>query len=168
MLTSEWNESRLITTTAGLKIARGKAALDELKSLMGVSATILVWLYILHMDFAEQVFAEHLKHASICMITDYKNRRRSADVAGRWPRFHARSWASNRTMHDKTFVNPTQSRTLITTNNGTLGSWSLSKNRCISIYSDELALNLADEFWTTWNSCRPILPSTDLSLRSVK
>lgn len=153
-----WNEATEITDAHTFKLHRGAAAAAALEEFVAPTGTIIAWLYTIDLQFITRYIGPHLKHSQLYLITDYRTRARAAEIASKYPTMHSRSWATNRTMHDKTLVHTATKQVLITTANGTVGAWTLSRNRTFTLTSDQLTSTLIEEFWENWKTTRTIIP----------
>lgn len=161
MTPSFWNEATEITDAHTLELHRGAAAVRALEDFLAPQGTIIAWLYTIDLAFVQRFIKNRLAHSQVYLITDYRTRARAAEIASTYRTFHARSWSANRTMHDKTLVHTTNKQVLITTANGTVGAWTLSRNRTFTLTSHQLTSTLIEEFWENWKTTRTIIPATN-------
>jgi phosphatidylserine/phosphatidylglycerophosphate/cardiolipin synthase-like enzyme len=131
-------------------------ALDQLTSDIHNSHVVYVWAYLIEATFFSTLFADHLSHARVYMITDHRQRYVCAGLQDTFERFTARSWSYNRTMHEKTFIFPELKTVWTGSHNLTRGSFTLSNNRSARIESAQLTTALADSWHRDWTLSKTI------------
>lgn len=143
---------------ANVKIHSAKDALPALHADLARARTIDAWIYLLDPHFFEELFREHLPRATFFAVADHRQKHSLALLAHDFPNFRPRTWAWNRTQHDKTILLPDLQVTWLLTHNLTRGSWTMSSNRAARVESAGLTHRLASDFLRDYARARAVLP----------
>lgn len=123
----------------------GLAALEGINRDFTEATSVYLWAYIIEPGFAESLFARPPSSTPIYLLTDHRQIKTVRPLLALFPNLRASSWATNRTMHDKTLVFPWQGVSWIGTANLNRGGFSQSLNRMVRIASKQFADTLAGE-----------------------
>jgi phosphatidylserine/phosphatidylglycerophosphate/cardiolipin synthase-like enzyme len=133
-------------------------ALHALRRDLDAPGAVQVYCFLATTEWIMDLLHQHLQHSTAAILCDSRQRITLRPLLSNYRHLHVATWASNRTMHDKTIIFPQTGIVYLTTNNLTQGSWSMSLNRTARIESNELASRLADDFQLYWKMARPLLP----------
>jgi hypothetical protein len=134
--------------------ARARLSLD-----LAHNGPVLFWLFLMQADWLIDLIGPHLTHSHCQVLADHRQRSALKQFVKGYKMFHAATWATNRTQHDKTVLFPALNIAYLTTANITRGSWYLSHNSFLRVHSPSLVKRLEDEFHLQWRAARPLLPS---------
>jgi len=155
-------DTRRYRYTAMIEILANPDALLQLTADLKLETRLRCWTYLLDEPFARRLFAQDNHSYDIKIIADHRQRATLAALA-RWvPHFSARTWSTNRSMHDKTFLLLDTGLTYIGTHNLTRGSYTMSSNRVVRIASYPATQRLNAEWIHDWQHARPVPPTPNL------
>lgn len=120
--------------------------------------TLDCWVYSTDAQFFRIVFGPALLNCQIRVVADYHHRTDWRDLALEFPRLSVRTWATNRTMHDKTFILHGADTAYLITANMNRGSFLLSLNRAARVRNLEFIQRLSERFEAEWGRCTPLAP----------
>lgn len=141
-----------------VQIHSAQDALPALMTDLRTAKSIQAWIYLLDPHFFEELFKEHLPKTTFFAVADHRQKHSLANLAAQFPNFRPRTWAWNRTQHDKTILLPELSVTWLLTHNLTRGSWTMSSNRAARVQSKGLSNRLSKDFLTDYARARAVLP----------
>jgi hypothetical protein len=114
------------------------------------------YVYTANADYLKVVFGPLLNTKPVRIIVDWKHRSELANLQDEFPYLAIRAYATNRTMHDKTFLLHGGGVVYLLTANMNRGSFLLSKNRCVRVTQEQFYFKLAQDFESDWKHCSPL------------
>jgi phosphatidylserine/phosphatidylglycerophosphate/cardiolipin synthase-like enzyme len=152
------NLSDTFPSGEAIQVLKAPDALASFQLDLTHHAPVYGWIYLLDPLFAVSLLSNHLEHSEIFVLVDNRQRRHAATLVNTFPRFHAWSWAYNRTLHAKTFLFPDLQLTWISSQNLTLGSFNLSYNHAVRIHSRRITHDLLRD-WQDNQQHSKIIPA---------
>jgi hypothetical protein len=123
------------------------------------SATALdAWVYSVDAPFFTTMFGPVLGKIPIRVIADYRHSAPWRDLMNNYKNLRVSTWASNRTMHDKTIVIHGPRLVYLMTQNLHRGSFMLSLNRCARVQTTPFYQSLMVRFEDDFSKCRTLPP----------
>jgi len=144
--------------TNAVRIIDGEDALITLRSDIKDAGPLYCYTYLIDVVFWHELMTPHTDHSEIYVLTDHRQRPLANQLVIENKRTHFWTWATNRMLHEKTFILPSGGVVWIGSQNLTRGSWTLSKNRAVRIHSHSLATQLLNEWLFIRAMARPVLP----------
>jgi phosphatidylserine/phosphatidylglycerophosphate/cardiolipin synthase-like enzyme len=144
--------------TNAVHILDGEEALITLRSDINDSGPLYAYTYLIDVGFWHELMSPHTEHSEIYVLTDHRQLTLARALVQENRRTHFWTWATNRMLHEKTFIFPFHGVVWIGSQNLTRGSWTLSKNRAVRIHSHPLATQLLNEWLFIRTMARPVLP----------
>lgn len=144
----------ILEPASSIELLRRDAALKLLFRDLCESERSFIYGYLIDEDWATAFLAEPLARNYMKILGDHKQREVLRNLSGRFKRLECATWASNRTMHNKTIILPPIGVTYLTTANLTKGSWTLSVNVAARIASQNFTANAYAEFAELWNAAK--------------
>jgi len=145
---------------AEITLLDGGAAFTAMRTLFTIEAPIYAWIYHLEFSFAAELLALRPDGQETYFIIDHRTRTIAADLAESFKTFNARTWSTNRTMHDKTYVAPAHDAVLLGTHNLTRGAYWSSLNRSALIIHRALTTALLRDWKHDWLHAQSLRKST--------
>jgi hypothetical protein len=131
-------------------------ALQHIRADIADATNIFTWTFLLEETFFENLFGKFLERGNLYSIVDHRMRGAVTRLQERFPRFAARSWSYNRTMHEKTFLFSPAGVTWMGSHNLTQGSFTMASNRSARIDSTQLFDALYTAWFMDWDRARPV------------
>lgn len=121
------------------------------------SATAVdAWVYSVDPYFFKTMFDPILGKLTFRVIADYRHSDPWRDLQRDHPKLTVKTWASNRTMHDKTVVIHGPRLVYLMTQNLHRGSFLLSLNRCARVQTAPFYASLMTRFEDDFHRCRTL------------
>lgn len=130
--------------------------LPTIDSDLATTTGLDAYIYSADHHYLRVVFGPLFGRMPIRLIVDHKHRSEVSVLNGQFPFFSVRSYSSNRTMHDKTFLLHGKGIVYLLTANMNRGSFMLSKNRAARVSQEHFYFEIAAEFEADWKNSRPI------------
>lgn len=123
------------------------------------SATAIdAWVYSVDPHFFRTMFEPVLGKISVRIIADYRHADPWRDLLNHYDRLTVRTWASNRTMHDKTLLIHGPRLVYLMTQNLHRGSFLLSLNRCARVQTTPFYQTLLVRYEDDFRRSRTLAP----------
>lgn len=145
-------------TSNTIRILDGEHALSMLRADLKEAGPVYCWTYLIDTGFWHELMFPHTDHSEIYVLTDHRQRPTAKALVSENRRTHFWTWATNRMLHEKTFLFPFLGVVWIGSQNLTRGSWTLSKNRAVRIHSHALQTEMLNEWLYTRQLSKPVLP----------
>lgn len=116
------------------------------------------WVYSVDPYFFKTMFDPILGKLPFRVIADYRHSDPWRDLMRDHKLLSVRTWASNRTMHDKTLVIHGAQLVYLMTQNLYRGSFMLSLNRCARVHTSSFYHSLIVRFEDDYRRCRTLPP----------
>lgn len=141
-----------------VRLLGAQDALPQLRADLADATVLMAWLYLIDDSFFTNVFSEPLRRCDFFAVSDHRQKRTLETLTKIFPNFYPRTWAWNRTQHDKTLIIPNLDVVWLSTHNMTRGSWTLSTNRAARIKSPDATRKLKDVFLADYQRSKAVLP----------
>src|SRR5262245_4352949 len=141
-----------------VRMLHGQEAFAALRADVNTNGPIYCYTYLIETNFWHAIFDEHCTHSPLYCITDHRQRPLVQQLVNENRNTHAWTWATNRSLHEKTFLFPLLGVVWIGSQNMTRGSWTMSRNRAVRIHHHSFLGTMLAEWTETRNNSRAVLP----------
>lgn len=145
---------------ATVTVAYGAELADLHERIWTTAADKYMWIYTLDIDYLNDLIELTPRPYNVYAIVDYRARHHAANLSYIQPRFKARSWSWNRTLHAKGLIEPATNLLWTTSANCNRASHLHGRNIATLTHSPD-ATQSALRHWTdAWQRSSPIAPSS--------
>src|SRR5882672_619258 len=96
------------TGTNSIRILDGSDAYAVLRSDLKDAGPVYCWTYLIDAGFWDQIMLPRTQHSDIYVLADHRQRPLAKELVSENKRCHFWTWATNRMLHEKTFLFPNQ------------------------------------------------------------